>query len=276
MTSARESKPTWSRWVGALALISGAVLGAATVAGGCGGKTDDVAPGTTDSGPDIALVETPADTGGPKDTGKVVDDSAKAYDVPGSLFDVTIPDVDFGDGVTSGGCYDCTKKNCSKELAACDADPRCRGMALCVLIDCKGSTTDTACLFSCAGKFDVTGLSDPIVPLVQAIGTCTQANCKALCPAPPTAGDSGTKDSGKADGTSTESGSTEVGSAETGTSLPPAPGKPPGSPTPAAAAAKMSIDRIDPKVIEVLQSFAASMEGDSNLSQSVIDVLNHE
>src|SRR5258705_467397 len=105
-----------------------------------------------------------------------------------------------------------------------------------VAAGCGGKTADVpatgdthsgpgpACLFTCAGKFDVTGLSDPIVPLVQDIGTCTQAKCKDACPAPPgTTPDSGPKDSGTKEGGTSDGGTTDGGKTESGASPSPSP-----------------------------------------------------
>ncbi|GAC1539201.1 MAG: hypothetical protein NVS3B10_03900 [Polyangiales bacterium] len=188
------------RWLGAVTLLAGSALATAIVGGGCGGKTNDA--GTTPD-PDTGTVV--VDSAGvdskpagdtalpPKDTGPAKPDTTgvdtePSYDAPGSLFDAVIPDVVFDGGKTAAGCYDCATSKCHDELAACDSDARCRGFLLCVLVVCKGSTTDTTCLLGCASDYDVMSFSDPIVKKVQAIVACQQANCKDACPGLPVDG----------------------------------------------------------------------------------------
>ncbi len=250
--------------IGALVLAGSAFVVVASISAGCGGKTDEppATPPPTDSGSEISVVDSTADTG-PKDTGSKPD-TAVSYDVPGSIFDAPIPDVEL-DGVSIPKCVDCLKTKCKSELETCDADPKCRGLTLCVLIDCKGSFTDTTCLFGCAGKFGVTGFDDPVVPKVMAIGDCSNKNCKAECPAPdagPPPSDGGPKDG------ATESGSADGSGGSGGFS--PSPGSPA---SPKSFAKAMSID---PRVIEVLQSLCMSMDGDPDLKKGAIDVLSHE
>lgn len=150
---------------------------------GCGGSessgtTDtDSGPGDTTPAKDTAVADTKPEAA--PDT--TVDDTTKVYDAPGSLFDAVIPDIAFEGDVTAAGCYDCTLTHCHDQVATCDKDPRCRGFLLCVLINCKASTTDTACLVGCAGDYDVT-LGDPIIGTMTNILSCTQANCKKECP----------------------------------------------------------------------------------------------
>ena len=115
-------------------------------------------------------------------------DSEMTYDVPGSLFDASIPDVAFEGGKTAAGCYGCALKSCKSEAEACDADPRCRGLFLCVVTDCAAAFTDFACALGCAGKFGVTGLGDPVIGKVQTLGTCVQGKCAADCPSVPDGG----------------------------------------------------------------------------------------
>jgi hypothetical protein len=239
----------------ALLVAGGAVLGVASSAGGCGGSTTEPAA-TPDTTPVVVL---DSSTDGGKDTkDSTVEDTTESYDVPGSIFDAPIPDVII-DGVSLPLCVDCLRTKCTSELTACDADPKCRGLTLCVLIECKGSFTDTGCLLTCAGKYGVTSPADPVVPMALAIGDCSNKNCKSECPTPEGGVplDSGPKDSGKDATAEASMGGGGGGSFE----------------SPKAYSYKgMSID---PKVIDALQSLAIGLDGDPALKQSAIDALSH-
>lgn len=175
-----------NRWLALLTILGGAVVAVGLSASGCGGSVDEPAT-TADTGAADTGSITVVDSSKP-DTGTVMTDSAMEYDVPGSLFDATVPDVVFEGGKTAGGCYGCVLDKCKKEVETCDKDPRCRGLFLCLLTDCAGSFTDVGCAFGCAAKFGVMSASDPVIGEVQPLGTCAQNKCSADCPAPPEAG----------------------------------------------------------------------------------------
>jgi len=238
----------------AILLAGGSVLGLASLGAGCGSTSETAPPPAPDTTP--VFVDSAGDVA--KDTkDSAVEDTTVSYDVPGSIFDAEIPDVVI-DGISLPACVDCLRTKCKSELAACDSDPKCRGLTLCVLIDCKGSFTDTGCLFGCAGKYGVTSPSDPVVPLALAIGDCSNKNCKSECPTPD--GGIPTSDA-KTDGP--EGGGGGGGSGGFGG----------GFETPKSYSYKgMSID---PKVVEALQSLAMSLDGDPALKQSAIDALSH-
>jgi hypothetical protein len=216
-------------WLALIAIMTGACAAIAATPG-CGSKTDEGTVTPPDTG--LAIQDSTAKDTTPVDTGTTVVDSATQYDVPGSLFDVAIPDAVFEGGKTAAGCFDCTTDKCKDEVAACDADPRCRGLVLCSMTDCAGSFTDTSCLFSCALKFGVTGTDDPILPLAMAVGNCVQKECSAACPLPPDAGGD-TKAETAVDSAATDS-------AETGAFMI--------FPNSSEAPSK----KVDPKVIEML------------------------
>ncbi|GAC1352111.1 MAG: hypothetical protein NVS3B20_03010 [Polyangiales bacterium] len=221
---------------------------------GCGGKTEQTT-GATDAGGESAIIITDGSDRetaiGTNETGAPNDDASATFDVPGSLFDAPIPDISFGDGLTAAGCYDCTKANCTAEVTACDSDPRCRGLALCVLIDCKSSTSDFTCLLGCAGKFGVTSPSDPTATKVLSIATCSGAKCKDKCPS------LGAGDAGKSEASSGESGTSDV------------------APKMMLPAPPENFSSIDPRVGVTLQSFAAAFDGDPTLASGLIDALSH-
>lgn len=240
---------TGQRWFLGL-VVSAGVVGAVAV--GCGGKSQD--------GPELPAEDTGApDTGivVVKDTGTesgAADTAAKdTGDVPGSLFDASIPDVVFEGGKSSGACYDCIKDKCSAELTKCDADARCRGLTLCLLIECGGSTTDTTCLFGCALKYDVTSPSDPVATLALGVANCSQSKCTDKCPAAP--------DAGGGDAKPAEAGS--------GGGTPPSPGTPGTPGAPAFGKSKT----VDPKVIEILSSINASYAQTPEASAGLVDAL---
>ena len=263
----------------ALSLVCGAALVVGVVASGCGGKTDDqAAPAGDDTGlADTGLADVKAD--GPvivdssKDTGTSSDDSATGFDVPGSLFDAEIPDVVFDGGLTAKGCYDCLTSKCHDQVAACDSDPRCRGVVLCVLVTCKANAADTTCLFGCATSYGITSPSDPAVGVALGVVSCQQKNCKDSCPAPPI-GDGGPSTDAKSDGSSTDSasadapGSGETGSGETGS----------GDATPASAHGRASEPPMsfDPALLEELQSIASEYEGNEPGARVLVDRFSHE
>lgn len=256
-------------WLGVVTFGLGALLATSALAAGCGGKGDD-GSSTADTGTtadvggiDTTLVDSGKDTATATDTKPAVD-STVTYDAPGSLFDAVIPDVVFEGGGSSGACYDCTKAKCAAELTTCDADVRCRGLALCVLIDCKASTTDFACLLGCGTSYGVTSLTDPIVGEAQAIATCTQKNCAADCPAIPGGGDGGTTTDASTDAAKSDA------SADAADGTPAKAGGQLGS-TPKTTAGAGETP-VDPEVVEVLRQFAASFSESER--QVVIDQLS--
>ncbi len=213
-------------------VVAGAALAASVTSVGCGGSVDEptAQPDTAPVDTGITIIDTtPADTGTP------MKDSEVTYDVPGSLFDASVPDVVLDGGKTSGACYGCTLDKCKTEVAECDKDARCRGLFLCVLTDCAGSFTDFGCAAGCAFKFGVTGLSDPIIGKAQAIGTCVQNKCTAECPAPPMMGDGGAP---------SDAMKTEVGGMGFKSSLP--------------SAGSKNLQSVDPKVVDVLMDLGNS------------------
>lgn len=250
---------TGLRWCLGLAASVGVV---GCIAVGCGGKSQDgpeLPPedtGAVDTG--IAVIEAGKDSGG-TDTGAAKDTG----DVPGSLFDATLPDIAFEGGKTVGGCYDCTKTQCKDELTKCDADPRCRGLTLCILVECGGSTTDTTCLFGCALKYDVTSPTDPVASLALGVANCTQSKCTDKCPTAPDAGADAKADV-KTDGASVEGGAGGGGTPGT-------PGTPglPASPGLPGAGAKS----VDPKVIEMLSGMNASFAATPEATSGLVDAL---
>lgn len=177
-----------NRWLALFTILGGAVVAVGLTASGCGGSVDDPATTTTtDTGaPDTGSLVV-VDSAKP-DTGTTMSDSEMMYDVPGSLFDATIPDVVFEGGKTAGGCYGCALTSCKTEAEECDKDPRCRGLFLCVVSDCAASFTDLTCALGCAGRFGVTGLGDPVVGKVRTLGTCVQNKCSMECPSAPETG----------------------------------------------------------------------------------------
>lgn len=218
-----------SNWLGFVTVLAGGVITAASLAVGCGGKTDE--PGeTTPADTGVGIVESGPDTSAPKDTGSVEVDSGSS----GSIYDAVIPDIAFGDGKTSGGCVACAGKECKKELDACDADPKCRGLFLCVLTECAGSFTDYSCAIGCGIKFGVTSLSDPVLGLAQDVGVCLNSKCSADCPSAPSGGDGGTADAPKSDAATSDA-------SETGAYM-------------IFPAAEKHLRSIDPRVLDVLSS----------------------
>lgn len=175
-----------SNWLGFVTVLAGGVIAAASLAVGCGGKTDE--PGETPADTGVGIVESGPDTSATKDTGTGVVDSDKTWDVPGSLYDAEIPDVVFDGGTTAAGCVACTTRECKTEVDACDSDPKCRGVVLCVITECGGSATDYGCLLGCAAKYDVS-YTDPVALTAVSVAQCVQKKCTADCPIP--AGDGG-------------------------------------------------------------------------------------
>jgi hypothetical protein len=181
-------------------ILAGTALAGSIASVGCGGSVDEP-PAQPDTAPvdtGITIIDSTADTG------TTMMDAEKTYDVPGSLFDATIPDVAFEGGKTSGGCYACTLSKCKSEVEVCDKDPRCRGLFLCLVTECGGSTMDFGCAFGCGAKFDVSSLTDPVVGKAQAVGTCVQNKCADDCPAGAMMGDAGKTDAAKADAVTTD------------------------------------------------------------------------
>ena len=201
-----------------------------------------------DGGSDIALLDGAKDTTS-TDTGTTTTDTY----VPGSLFDAVIPDVTFEGGKTAAGCYGCITDACKAEMTTCDKDPRCRGLTLCILLDC-GTTPDTTCLITCALKYDVTSVSDPVAATALAVADCAQKKCGDKCPAPPGDGGTGTGDAKKGDA---ETGGSGGGS---GGGLPGSPGMP----------ASPAFKTVDPKVIEMLQTIKDSYASVPGASAGVI------
>ena len=245
-------------WLAVLTLAAGGVLAASASTVGCGGKTDEAPAAPADTGT-ISIVDSSSDTGA-VDTGTVVVDSGKGYDVPGSLFDADIPDIAFEGGTTAAGCYDCTLDKCEAEVKECDKDPRCRGLLLCVLTECAGSFTDVGCAFGCATKFDVSGLGDPVISKASSVGTCVQGKCAGACPSAPT------PDGGVADA-KTDSAS-ETGAAETGGSGSGFKFSSPSTP----GAGEQSID---PRVLDVLQQVVAPYQGSPDSRDRMMKHLAH-
>ena len=264
------------RWLGAVTLLAGSALATTIVGAGCGGKTNDA--GTTpdpDTGTvvDSAVADTkpaadtavpPKDTTPPKpDTTGV--DTEPSYDAPGSLFDAVIPDVVFDGGKTAAGCYDCATAKCHDELAACDSDSRCRGFLLCVLVVCKGSTTDTTCLLGCASDYDVMSFSDPIVKKVQAIVGCQQANCKDVCPGLPVDGgppsDAPLPDTGPAGDAADDTTPVDDGAVDADAM------------TRTRGPSKVPMS-IDPAVLELMRDVQASFEAQPLMRDGVVDQLS--
>lgn len=199
MTHARtSSSSSRSRWF-LLAFGGGAVLSLGSVLSvGCGGSTSgngnptttvaatDSGVGSTDSAAatdssvatetgDDSSTTTPTTDGGstaPLSDGFTIDPEA-------SLLDLGVPDVVVGD-VSVPVCYGCIEKNCSTQLAKCDADPKCKNTVICVIDTC-GGFTGTSCLISCALKSGVSGITDPAVGEAQAVGTCAQSSCSSAC-----------------------------------------------------------------------------------------------
>jgi len=164
-------------------ILTGGAFAVMATTAGCGSKTDDgtVTPADTGS---ISLSDASADTTKP-DTAAPMMDTATQYDVPGSLFDVTVPDIAFEGGKTIGGCYSCTTDKCKSQVEACDTDPKCRGLVLCGLTECAGNFSDLTCLIGCATKYDVAlDPSDPTVTKALGVGQCVQGKCADACPLP--------------------------------------------------------------------------------------------
>ncbi|MBI2389058.1 MAG: hypothetical protein HYV09_05515 [Deltaproteobacteria bacterium] len=241
-------------WLAVVSVLAGGALAVAASTAGCGGKTDD--PGVTgpvDTG--VTIVDSSAtDTGAVKDTYTPPVDAEKTYDVPGSLFDAVIPDVVFEGGKTAGQCVACAGTQCKSEVEACDKDPRCRGLFLCVLTRCGASSTDYMCLLGCAGEYDVSSPSDPVVGKAMNVADCARTKCASECPAPP--GDGGAGDA-KADAKSDATGD----AAETGAYMI----------FPSGAKPAMSID---PRVLEVLQSVSDAF-ANAELREGAIQELSH-
>ena len=244
-----------NRWFALLTILGGAVAAVGLTAAGCGSSVDDPGTSTPDTGTDTGSIVV-VDSAKP-DTGTAPTDSMMEYDVPGSLFDATVPDVVFEGGKTAAGCYGCALSSCKKEAEECDKDPRCRGLFLCVLTDCAASFTDFGCAAGCAFKFGVMGLSDPVIGKVQALGTCVQNKCTAECPAVPDAG---------GDAPKTETATDAV------------------SDTPAEASAFMifpdkgdpkAMRSIDPKVLEVLSTLKTTFDGAPVARQELIKQFSH-
>jgi hypothetical protein len=157
--------------------------------GGSGGQvldssTPDV---TTEGGPD-----TGADVGSDASVDAPLDQSAEAETsvvdaevLEGSLFDLTMPDVEINDaGATLQGCYDCAASSCSTEMAECEADNGCRTILLCLFEDqCFGGPNgiDTTCGFGCVQKAGITSPTDPAVSIALEAGQCISGSCQEEC-----------------------------------------------------------------------------------------------
>jgi hypothetical protein len=179
-----------SPWLAVVTILTGGAFAVIGTTAGCGSKADDGNVTPADTG--IGFVDA-KDTGvSMPDTTTAAMDTEPQYDVPGSLFDASLPDITFEGGKTLGGCYDCTTDKCKMQVEACDTEPRCRGLVLCILTKCGGSTSDFGCLLGCGSDFGVTGLDDPIASKGFAVGTCVQNNCKDACPIPTDGGMGGT------------------------------------------------------------------------------------
>lgn len=249
-------------WLAVLTILAGGALAVSFSTVGCGGGVEQT-PATTDTGgadTGITIVDSTK-----PDTGTPMMDSEKTYDVPGSLFDATVPDVEFEGGKTSGGCYACTLDKCKSEVEVCDKDPRCRGLFLCVLTECAGSFTDFGCAAGCAFKFDVTGLSDPVIGKAQAVGNCVQNKCSDKCPNPPMAGDAGS-DAPKTDAPKPADA---VSDGETG-----AMGGM-GFKFAGSAGGAKDLQSVDPRVVEVLMSIAATFEAAPEARDQMIQLFKH-
>lgn len=251
------------RFASAATLAAVGTLVASAFAVGCGSKESsvDTTPadtGVVDSGTDTSVA---MDTG-PKDTGTPPVDSGAMYDVPGSLFDVEVPDVQFEGGTSAKTCYDCMTTKCKDEVGVCDADPQCRGIVLCLLSDCAGSFTDLGCAFGCAAMYGVTSPSDPVATEALGVAQCVQKNCTSACPVP---ADAGPKTDAKSDGTSAETAIAEAGGMAFKFQY--APEK--------AASFKVAPESIDPQVGVMLQSLRESLLSSPEISQALMDKYAH-
>jgi hypothetical protein len=251
-----------NRWLALLTILSGAVVAVGLTASGCGGSVDEPGTSNPDTGSDTGSI-TVVDTA-KADTGTVMSDSEMMYDVPGSLFDATVPDVVFEGGKTAAGCYGCALSSCKKEAEECDKDPRCRGLFLCVLTDCGASFTDFGCAAGCAFKFGVMGLSDPVIGKVQALGTCVQNKCTAECPEVPETGgsDAPKTDAPKADAPS-EASADAVADGSAFMIFPDKSGDP------------KAMKSIDPRVLDVLQTLKTTFDGAPVARQDLIKQFSH-
>jgi hypothetical protein len=241
-----------NRWLALLTIVGGAAVALGLTAAGCGGSVDDPAT-TTDTGtPDTGSIVI-VDSSKP-DTGTVMPDTEMTYDVPGSLFDATIPDVVFEGGKTASGCYGCALTSCKKESEECDKDPRCRGLFLCVVSECAASFTDLACAFGCAGKFGVSSPSDPVVGKVQTLGTCVQNKCSAECPSAPDAAGADTKKADVASDGMADGSAFMI--------------------FPEGSKAGAKAQSIDPKVAEILMQLGATFDGRPAARDELINQFN--
>lgn len=237
-----------------LTMLAGGLFVVAANTAGCGGKTDEPSTEPTDTGVSIVTDAGP-DTSAPVDTGTPMVDSGTTWDVPGSLYDADIPDIIFDGGTSAASCVGCAGRECKKEVDACDSDPQCRGLLLCALTKCGGSTTDLSCLMGCLGEYGV-GFSDPVVGTVYAVGTCVQKKCTSDCPVPADAG--APKPDAKSDAPGDATGDA-TGDAETGAYMI----FPSSSPAPRS---------IDPRLIDV-QEALSSMSPD--VKSGLIGQLTH-
>jgi hypothetical protein len=244
-----------------LTMLAGSTFLVSTTAVGCGGKTDEPGQSTpADTGVVIVTDSgTPDTTTPPKDTAPPVEDTAEAFDVPGSIYDAVFPDVVFEGGKSTATCIGCATKECKKELDACDADARCRGLLLCVLTDCAGSFTDFSCAAGCAFKFGVSGLGDPVIGKVQSVGTCINSKCTADCPSAPS--DAGAPKPDAPPPSPDGAIVVDAAPAETGAYMifPESAGK--------------DLRSIDPKVVELLQSLVGDLGVEAR--QGLVDKYTH-
>lgn len=169
-------------WLALIAIMTGGAIAVLSTTAGCGSKADEGTVTPPDTG-NLGLVDA-KDSSAQPDTKPAPMDTEIQYDVPGSLFDANIPDMTFEGGKTLSGCYDCTTDQCKAEVAKCDAEPRCRGLVLCILTKCGGNVSDFGCALGCGSEYGVSSLSDPVATNGLAVGQCVQNKCKDACPIP--------------------------------------------------------------------------------------------
>jgi hypothetical protein len=266
-----------------LALFVGAgfVLGSTV---GCGSEVESTPP-AEDTG--IVIVDSTAVV----DTTPAADTATGPEATPGSLFDAVLPDISLEGGKTVQGCYDCTVDKCETEMQACDKNNACKGVLLCVLIDCAGKFSDQSCLFGCALSNGISSTMDPAVALLSGVGSCNQSKCTDSCPLAPLDGgapdtrpndsapDATTADGTSTDGAATDSATTDVGATDAGAADAPGDVRA-DSETGAMMSSPFKIQKetfqpkqsVEPGVIVVLEQLSSSFASPT-LRQGVIDHL---
>jgi len=140
--------------------------------GGCGGTTRDI---PADAGADATSgVDAARETGGPADTGTVVDSGAPPCESDADLVNTAVPDASLGEGgSTAAVCVGCVRTRCASQLAACQNECECR-RDIAALFACLNA--DGGSQAACASLV-LSSTSQNALPL----GGCLIAQCQSAC-----------------------------------------------------------------------------------------------